>query len=401
MEREYILRLLHAQANINGHIIGAAVGSGMTAKFAVMGGADFLLALSAGKYRIMGRSSYAGYLCYGNSNHTAMELGTRELLPIIQKVPVLFGLFASDPEVHLYEYLKGIKEKGFSGIVNYPTISLVDGQFREALEEDGNTYQKEVEAIRLAHYLDLFTVAFVTNGEEARQMVEAGADVICAHLGLTKGGFLGAKRSISIQEAKKMTDSIFAVCTKKNPDVLRMVYAGPANTPIDMQYIYQNTSCQGYIGGSTFERIPTERAIYNTTKAFKSYGSLDENDPMVKLINGNWNAGDYTEFIKKYIEEHYMKEIQLSDLAVVVHVTPSYLSTKFKKEMGISFTEYLVTYRINKAKEVLKGSKVSCKEAAAAVGYSDYAQFSKMFKKYTGVTPYSFQKSSSESGNLR
>ena len=225
--------------------------------------------------------------------------------------------------------------------------------------------------------------------------------VICAHLGLTKGGFLGAKRSISIQEAKKMTDSIFAVCTKKNPDVLRMVYAGPANTPIDMQYIYQNTSCQGYIGGSTFERIPTERAIYNTTKAFKSYGSLDENDPMVKLINGNWNAGDYTEFIKKYIEEHYMKEIQLSDLAVVVHVTPSYLSTKFKKEMGISFTEYLVTYRINKAKEVLKGSKVSCKEAAAAVGYSDYAQFSKMFKKYTGVTPYSFQKSSSESGNLR
>ena len=122
---------------------------------------------------------------------------------------------------------------------------------------------------------------------------------------------------------------------------------------------------------------------------------------MVKLINGNWNAGDYTEFIKKYIEEHYMKEIQLSDLAVVVHVTPSYLSTKFKKEMGISFTEYLVTYRINKAKEVLKGSKVSCKEAAAAVGYSDYAQFSKMFKKYTGVTPYSFQKSSSESGNLR
>ena len=150
MEREYILRLLHAQANINGHIIGAAVGSGMTAKFAVMGGADFLLALSAGKYRIMGRSSYAGYLCYGNSNRTAMELGTRELLPIIQKVPVLFGLFASDPEVHLYEYLKGIKENGFSGIVNYPTISLVDGQFREALEEDGNTYQKEVEAIRLA-----------------------------------------------------------------------------------------------------------------------------------------------------------------------------------------------------------------------------------------------------------
>ena len=123
----------------------------MTAKYAVMGGSDFVMALSAGKYRVMGRSSYASYFCYGNSNQTVMELGTRELLPVIQEVPVLFGLFASDPEIHLYEYLKMIKENGFSGIVNYPTMSLIDGKFRIALEEEGNTYQKEVEAIRLAH----------------------------------------------------------------------------------------------------------------------------------------------------------------------------------------------------------------------------------------------------------
>ena len=117
-------------------------------------------------------------------------------------------------------------------------MSLIDGKFRIALEEEGNTYQKEVEAIRLAHYYDLFTVAFVTNAEESELMIEAGADVICAHLGLTKGGYLGAKNVLSIQDGKKLTDEIFEVCMKKNPDALRMIYAGPASTPIDMQYMY-------------------------------------------------------------------------------------------------------------------------------------------------------------------
>ena len=135
MDREYILRLLRAQINVNGHIIGAAVGSGMTAKFAAMGGADLLLALRAGKYRIMGRSSFASYFCYGNSNEQVMEMGQRELFPIIKDTPIVFGLMANDPSLHLYEHLKAIKEAGFSGIVNFPTMALIDGQFREALEE--------------------------------------------------------------------------------------------------------------------------------------------------------------------------------------------------------------------------------------------------------------------------
>ena len=136
-----------------------------------------------------------------------------------------------------------------------------------------------------------------------------------------------------------------------------MIYAGPANTPIDMQYLYQNTKCQGYIGGSTFDRIPAERAILNTTKAFKSYGSFDEKDPMSKLLNGNWNPGDYVEFVKKYIEEHYMKEIQLRDLAVVAHVSGSYLSVKLKRKSDANFTEYLVRFRMNKAKELFEQKK--------------------------------------------
>ncbi|WP_455542069.1 phosphoenolpyruvate hydrolase family protein [Intestinibacter sp.] len=394
MDRDYILRYLHAQVNVNGHIIGAALGSGMTAKYVAMGGADFILALSAGKYRAMGRSSYASYFCYGNNNEIVMDMGTRELLPIIHDIPILFGLLATDPEIHLYDYLLQIKESGFAGIVNFPTISLIDGQFRKALEEEGNTFDKEIEAIKLAHYLDLFTVAFVTNEEETKQMLDAGADVICINLGLTKGGFLGAKKYLSLYESQKIAEKNFKICDDINKDVLKMIYSGPINTPIDMQYIYQNTSCQGYIGGSSFERIPAEKAIYNATKAFKSYKSV-ESDLMVKITESDWDFRDYTEFIKKYIEEHYMEVIHLGDLALVTHISPSYLSTKFKKNTGMSFTEYLLKYRINKAKELLKNNNFSCKEVALKVGYTDYIQFTKIFKKQTGITPGNYKKNNS------
>lgn len=387
VSRKEILKRLWAQINVNGHIIGTVAGSGMTAKYEVMGGADLLLALSAGRFRIMGRSSFTSYLCYGESNEIVMNMGCNELLPIIQDTPILFGLFANDPMIHLYDYIQEIRTSGFSGVVNYPTMGLIDGQFGEALQEEGNTYEREVEAIRLAHYFDLFTVAFVVNGQQARQMTEAGADIICAHLGLTKGGFLGAKKYISINDARKISDEIFDACDSVRDDVIKMIYAGPANTPLDMQYMYQNTKCQGYIGGSTFDRIPTERAILNTTRAFKSYGDFDANNPMMRMLDGNWNSGEYVEFVKKYVEEHYMNEIQLRDLAAVAHVSGSYLSVKFKKEVGCSFTEYLVRFRINKAKELFEQRFTSCKEVASMVGYTDYTQFSKIFKKYTGKSP--------------
>jgi len=384
--------MLNAQININGHIIGASLGSGMTAKYAVMGGVDFVLALSAGKYRDMGRSSHASYFCYGNNNEIVMEMGTRELLPIIHDIPVLFGLLAGDPFISIYDYLKVIHEKGFAGVTNFPTVSLIDGVFREAVEEEGNTYDKEVEAIKLAHYMDLFTVAFVTDVEQTEQMLEAGADVICVHLGLTKGGFLGAKRNLSLDEARRISEKIFSLCNTHKSKVIKMIYAGPANTPIDMQYLYRNTPCQGYIGGSTFDRIPIERAVYNTTKAFKSYGSLAEDDPKMKALEGQLNSRDYVRFVKEHIEDHWAEEIQLRDLALFAHVSYSYLSTKFKKEVGCSFTEYLIRFRMNKARELLLESRYSCQEVSDKVGYPDYAQFSKMFKKYMGVNPSEFIK---------
>ena len=384
--------MLSAQVNVNGHLIGAAVGSGMTAKYAAMGGADFLLALSAGKYRIMGRSSYASYLCYGNNNEIVMEMGEHELLPIIRDVPVLFGLFANDPDIHLYEYLKRIKEFGFSGIVNYPTMALIDGNFRTALEEEGNTFATEAEAIKLAHFMDLFTIAFVTDMNEARQMLDAGADVICVHLGLTKGGFLGAKKFIPIEEARKLITQIFRFCEAQKPDVLRMIYAGPANTPAEMLYLYKETGCQGYIGGSTFDRIPIEKAIYETARSFKNSGEDYLDSLTAKAVHGGWNPGDYVEFIKQFIEGHYMEDVELGSLAVVMHVSSSYLSTRFRKETGKTFTEYLVSFRIGKAKELLRTSSHNCRQIAAETGYMDYAQFSKIFKKYTGSSPVDYRK---------
>ena len=387
LSRKEILMQMRAQININGHIIGAVVGSGMIARYVIQGGADLLLALSAGRYRIAGKGSLGSYFCYGSSNAIVKKFASEEILPLAKQVPTLFGLFAEDPFINLYDYLKEIKELGFAGITNFPTVSLIDGQFREALEEEGNSYSKEIEAVRLAHFLDLLTVAFVTDKHQTEEMLKAGADIICVHLGLTKGGFMGAKKYISMETARKMAVEIFEVCDALRPEVIKMVYTGPANTPIDMQYMYQNTSCEGYIGGSVFDRIPVEHAIPNMTRAFKTKGSLDANDPLLKLSEEHRSIRDYVKFIKEYVEENYEKEIQLRDLAAIIHVSVSYLSVCFKKEMGIPFTEYLVRYRMNKAKELLAEGNISCKEVAWQVGYEDYSQFSKMFKKYIGCSP--------------
>ena len=393
LDRDGILRMLRAQININGHIIGVAAGSGMTAKYTVMGGADFILALSAGKFRQMGRSSLASFLCYSNSNEIVMDFATRELLPIIQQTPVLFGLNANDPTIHLYEYIAEIKRKGFAGINNFPSVGLIDGKFLEAIEEEGITYVNEVEAIRIANFLGLFTVAFVFNDKQAQLMAKAGADVVCAHFGLTGGGMLGAKKVFSLEHAKLMADKIFEACDRTSPDIIKMIYGGPASTPFDMHYLYENTHCMGYIGGSTFERIPVEKAILDTTRTFKSFGSLQQSDIMVKILNGISRNYDYVEYVKSYINDNYMKYIRLSDLAMVANISGSYLSTIFKESVGCSFTEYLVKFRINKAADIMKEERLPLAEVARMVGYNDYAQFSKMFKKYKGVAPKEFSES--------
>ena len=392
MKRETILENLKSQIKMGNHIIGVATGSGMTAKYAKQGGADFLLMLNSGKFRQMGRSSLAGFLPFYNSNDMVMDFSSREIIPLVKDIPIIFGINATDPTKNMDSYIDEIKDMGFSGINNYPTVGLIDGQFNEALEEEGCHYLIEVEAIRMAHERDMFTVAFVFDEIQAVQMIDAGADVICAHLGFTAGGLLGAKKVLSLEVAKVNADKIFNKCNELNPDVIKLIYGGPVKTPIDVQYMYSNNKdLMGYIGGSAFERIPSEKAITNITKAFKVSGQLDEDQLMVKMLEGVTKHYDYVDFVKEYVAQNYMSDISFLDLARVAHVSRGYLSSLFKKEVGCSFPEYIVKFRIDKASEILYKENIQLSELAQLVGYQNYAQFSKMFKKYKGYSPKKYK----------
>jgi predicted TIM-barrel enzyme/AraC-like DNA-binding protein len=356
-----------------------------------MGGADFILALSAGRFRQMGRSSLASYLPYANSNDVVMKFASRELLPIMQEIPIIFGVNASDPSIDLFEYIADIKEKGFAGVNNFPTVGLIDGNFGEALAEEGITYEKEVEAIKIAHNMDLFTVAFVFNEEQTLKMLEAGADILCVHLGLSVGGLLGATKALSLETSRKTVNRIYQVCQKSRPEVIKMAYGGPIKSPIDAQFLYDTTDCRGFIGGSSFERIPAEQGILATTQAFKDSTEINEDNAVFKVLKGYGRNYDYVEYLLQYIKENYMSTIYLSELAMAAHVSTSYLSTKFKNETGYNFTEYLITFRMNKACEIINELDIPISQVAEMVGYQDYAQFSKMFKKYIGQSPKEYK----------
>lgn len=390
--KDQIVKQLTRQIKTNRHVIGVAAGSGLTAKYAEEGGADFILALSSGFFRQKGVSSLAAYLPNSNSNKMVMEFGLRELLPRVKNIPVIFGLFASDPTIHLRKYIQQIKESGFAGINNYPTIGLIDGRYREALEDGKISYKQEVEAIRIANEMELFTVAFVFDKDQAIQMVEAGADVICVHLGLTTGGRLGAKQIRSLQSAKEIVSDIFEEVTKINSTIIKMVYGGPVNKPVDVQFIYDGTSVNGYIGGSVFERIPAEKMVVEVTQSFKKTNDIKYEELIQKIIDGINSTDDYIDFIKKYVSLHYKDEVSLNEVADILHISRSYLSTLFKKEMGISFIDYLIDFRLNRALEILQEKNMLLTTAAEMVGYPDYAQFSKIFKKRMGKSPREYLK---------
>ncbi|MFO1444807.1 phosphoenolpyruvate hydrolase family protein [Bacillus sp. Bva_UNVM-123] len=386
-KKNEIRTFLLNQLKVHKHLIGVAAGSGMTGKYAEQGGADFILALSSGRYRQMGVSSLAGFLAFGNSNKLVLEFASKELVPAIHKIPVFFGICATDPTIHLAQFIDLIKAKGFAGINNFPSVGLIDGRFREALEEQGLTFEKEVEAIRIANEKGLFTVAFVFNVSQALEMIEAGADVICVHLGLTEGGKLGAKKIQSLQSAKKKAINIFKQCNQINPNIIKMIYGGPVNKPKDVQFMYDDTEIMGYIGGSVFERIPTEQTILEVTKSFKKTNDFHYDELIEKIIDGIGSQADYIEFVKKYVWMHYMNEISLNEIAEILRLSRSYLSTLFKKEVGLSFTQYLIDFRLNRAIEIIQKESLPLTIVAEMVGYPNYSQFSKMFKKHKGLSP--------------
>ncbi len=251
-------------------IIAAGAGTGISAKFIEKGGADLLIIYNSGRFRMSGHGSTAGLMAYGDANAVAMEIGEFEVLPVVEEIPVICGVHGSDPRRRMWHHLLKVKEMGFSGINNFPTHSIVDGHFRQVLEETGMGFDKEVEMVRIANKMDLFSIVYVASPEDARQMAEAGADAIISHVGTTVGGSIGVTgASCSMDEAIARTNEIVAAAKAVNPDLFFLAHGGPINTPEDVRIVLEKADVHGFVGASSLERMGVEESLTNLTREFK------------------------------------------------------------------------------------------------------------------------------------
>ena len=270
MTREEALARLRAQVREGRPIIGAGAGTGLSAKCAEAGGADLVIIYNSGRYRMAGRGSLAGLLPYGDANAIVLEMAG-EVLPIVESTPVLAGVCGTDPFRLMPVFLRQVKEIGFSGVQNFPTVGLFDGTFRQNLEETGMGYGLEVEMIRTAHALDLLTCPYVFTPEGARAMAEAGADVLVPHMGLTTSGTIGAQTSKTLDESVELVQAMRDAAVEVDPNVLVLCHGGPIAEPDDAAYVLERTNgVVGFFGASSMERLPTEVAMTENMKRFKA-----------------------------------------------------------------------------------------------------------------------------------
>ena len=250
-------------------IIGAGAGTGISAKCAQAGGADLIVIYNSGRFRMAGHGSLSGLMPYGDANQIVVDMA-REVLPVARSVPVLAGVCGTDPFRLMHPFLREIKAIGFSGVQNFPTVGLIDGLFRQNLEETGMSFSKEVEMIGIAHELDLLTTPYVFTPEEAVAMADAGADVLVAHMGLTTKGLIGARTARSLGEAAAAIQAIHDASTRVREEILIICHGGPVSEPDDVRYVLEHTrGIVGFFGASSVERLPTERAITGQVRAFK------------------------------------------------------------------------------------------------------------------------------------
>ena len=262
---------LQATLDQNKAIIAAGAGTGISAKFIEKGGADLIIIYNSGRFRMAGHGSSAGLMAYGDANAIAMEIGEFEVLPVVEEIPVICGVHGSDPRRRMWHHLLKVKEMGFSGINNFPTHCIVDGHFRNVLEETGMGFDKEVEMVRIASKMDLFSIVYVAKPEEARMMAEVGADAIIAHVGTTVGGSIGVlEASCTMDDAIERTQKIIEAGRKVNPDVFFLAHGGPINTPEDVRIILDKTDAHGFVGASSLERMGVEKSLTDLTRNFKS-----------------------------------------------------------------------------------------------------------------------------------
>ncbi len=267
--RQEIIARLQAQQAAGRPIVGCGAGAGISAKFAEAGGADLIIIYNSGRFRMAGRGSLSGMMPYGDANGIVVEMAA-EVLPVVQDTPVLAGVCGTDPFRLKHVFLKQIKEIGFSGVQNFPTVGLLDGAFRENLEGTDMGYDKEVEAIAIAHQLDMFTAPYVFTPEEATAMAEAGADLLVAHVGLTTAGSIGAAVAYTLEEAVDKVQEMVAAGRRVNPDQIVICHGGPFDEPENVGAALQMMpGIAGFFGASSIERLPTERAIRGQVEAFK------------------------------------------------------------------------------------------------------------------------------------
>jgi predicted TIM-barrel enzyme len=275
MTRQEVLRRLRVQVDAGTPIIGAGAGTGLSAKFAEAGGADLIIIYNSGRYRMAGRGSLAGLMPYGDANAIVMDMA-REVLPVVRDTPVLAGVCGTDPFRLIPRFLEEVRDAGFSGVQNFPTVGLTDGTFRAGLEETGMGYGLEVEMIRHARELDLLTAPYVFTEDEARAMADAGADVLVPHMGLTTGGTIGAQTGMTLDEAVERVQALHDAAAAVNPDILCLCHGGPIAEPDDAQHVLSRThGVVGFFGASSMERLPTEVAMTENMRRFKSI-SIEE-----------------------------------------------------------------------------------------------------------------------------
>ena len=251
-------------------IIAAGAGTGISAKFIERGGADLVIVYNSGRFRMAGHGSTAGMMAYGDANAVAMEIGEYEVLPVVEEIPVICGVHATDPRRRMWHWLGKVKDMGFSGINNFPTHTIIDGKFRQILEETGMSVKKEFETVALARKMDMFTIVYVGSPEESKQMAEAGADVIIAHVGTTVGGSIGVTNAtMSLPEAAKITQGIIDAAKSVRKDLIFLSHGGPINTPEDAAFINEHTDTDGFVGASSLERMAVEQSLTDLTQRFK------------------------------------------------------------------------------------------------------------------------------------
>ena len=252
-------------------IIAAGAGTGITAKFIEKGGADLIIVYNSGRFRMAGHGSTAGLMAYGDANAVAMEIGEYEVLPVVDEIPVVCGVHATDPRRRMWHWLLKIKDMGFSGVNNFPTHCIVDGVFRQILEETGMGFDKEVEMVRLARKMDLFTIVYVGSTDESKAMSEAGADAVIAHVGTTAGGSIGVRAAaITLAEAAARTQAIIDAARSVRDDVIFLSHGGPIVRPEDAAYINEHSEAVGFVGASSLERLAVEDSLPALTRRFKA-----------------------------------------------------------------------------------------------------------------------------------